>query len=938
MNSLSRPRRFRLLCLLLLASLISGAVAEARAAGGDEEPQEEETFASVNVRVDERGAARVRLLLAFRPDEAATLRQSLVESLGFPLEVDGEHGDFDEEEDAFWWSLDAHNDHAFKREGLASGRSIEMSPLVNALRPHGVRNLSLVVFFDAPPGNLHVTGANKVALPGLYGSSGRRRATEPQTYTALINMDEAAPPPVRFSWGYSPSDILVQLTPLYAFVLLPVLLTLWMSRSALKKKGAGPLAIWGSYFRYLYLLINAVWLIWLPVYSLANIGDMLSAGGGGGGDLFFEVIGLSLYFLPPLLVLYLCHLLSRKVYREVSGAEWSPREVMGKAILQNAASLMPLFFLILAVNMFAARSRYALLLLIVAIICWALFALFASKAFNLSAYAVTAGELRDRVFALAERAGVPLQQIYVLPDGAGQLTNAFARSDNAVLLTGSLLRHLSKREVDAIMAHEIGHLKEKHPQTLSRATVAVILISNLIVAAASTVVNLQRWSPALFSLSIAVALLVTRFLSRSNERHADSIAIDLTRDPEAFIKGLAKMSRLNLMPLHAGGGWTETLNTHPATMRRLEDVAGCGGISTERLKELLDSADEEAAAADRYIHEAAPDTASEKVFSSAFKSKNIFRISWAMLATVIAPPVLLALINARLQPRGVYAWAAFALGLGLTFALYLTVRNFAAFWGYDSLERRVRARLKGSGVKEATGHDHFVGFAPDAEPRLYENYLLWDAGILRLSAEGLCYLGEETRFSLRREQVVDIYLGDSQPLWLRQKHLYVRWRDDERGARGTFYLLAGEARSLLQARRKVRSLHRELRDWKERAAAYPADSEALSSLSSPGYGGVTGQPMRERFTRRTFLVSTFQLVCFTLVLSVGARLPLWGVGYALGIVVGTSVLDQLPRLWQHVSEKRSLRAAIPDSPADTLYSQAETPAAPPGGALAESKT
>jgi Zn-dependent protease with chaperone function len=904
MNTLSRPRRPKLLRLLLLSLLLAVVAAQARAAEGDEEMQDEKAFASINVRVDERGAAAVRLLLGFRPEDAAALRQSLAESMGFPLEVDSERGEFDEEEDAFWWSLDAHSDHAFRRQGLSSARRLDVTPLLNALRPLGVKNISLVLFFKDPPGNLRVTGANKVVIPDFDGSSTRRSAAQPETYTALISTSAPAPPPIQFSWGYGPRDIAIQLTPLYAFVLLPMLLTVWMSRSVLRRKEAGPSVVWGRYFRYLYLLINAVWLIWLPVYSLANIRDMLSTAGGSGPLL--ELTGLALYFLPPLVVLYLCHLLSRRVYAQV-----------------------PLFFLILALNMFAAKSRYAVLLMVLAVACWALFMRFASRAFNLSAYTVTAGELRDRVFALAARAGVALQQIYVLPEGQGQLTNAFARSDNAVLLTGSLLRHLSKREVDAIVAHELGHLKEKHPQTLGRVNVAVILIANLLVGTAAAVINLQRWSPALFSLSIVLALLITHFLSRSNERHADSIAINLTRDPEAFIRGLAKISRLNLMPLHAGGGWRESLDTHPATLRRLEDVAGCSGISTERLQELLNAPDDASAEEERYgVSPTA--TGDEKVFSSAFKSKYIFRISWTMLATVVAAPVLLALLVASLRPQGVYRWAAFALGLGLTFALYLVVRDFAAFWGYGSLERSVRAKLKRGGIDLGASNSHFVGFAPAAEPRLYENYLAWDAGVLQLSAERLCYSGEETRFALGRDEVVDIYLGDSQPLWMRQKHLYVRWRDRERGTGGTFYLLAGEARSLLEARRKVSSLYRELRDWHERAAAYPADAEQLQPLSSPGYGVVTGQPMRERFTRRTFLISTLQLACFTLVLSVGARLPLWGVGYALGIVIGVSVLDQLPKVFQHVSEKRRPQAA-------TLYSQPET-ATRPGGALVESET
>jgi Zn-dependent protease with chaperone function len=520
----------------------------------------------------------------------------------------------------------------------------------------------------------------------------------------------------------------------------------------LRMKEANPLTIWGRYFRYLYRLLNVIWLIWLPVYSWTNICEILSV--TGAHPLLIQLIGLILYFLPPLAVMYLCHLFSRKVYRQVRGTEWSPREVVGKAILSNAFSLMPFFFFLLALNMFAAKSPYAGLVVALAIVCWALFARLASKAFNLSAYAVTSGELRERFFALAERAGVRLRQIYVLPEGQGQMSNAFARSDNAVMLTASLLRHLSRREVDAIMAHEIGHLKEKHPQTAGRVTIITIVVANFVAASAASAIDLQRWTPAIFSLSIAAAMLVTHFFKRGNERHADAIAVNLTGDPEAFITGLARISRLNLMPLHSGG-WSESLDTHPATRHRLEDVARCGGISPQRLQELLDAP----AALEEERYNVAPlNEAEGKIFSTAFKSKYIFRISWAILAVVVGTPVLLALLAVRLQLQGSLKWAAFFCGLVITFGLYQLIRNFASFWGYASLEQRLRAKLQRSGFGEASRDGLFVGFAPAAEPHSYESYLFWDAGILRLTAEQLCYVGEETRFALRREQIVDIYL------------------------------------------------------------------------------------------------------------------------------------------------------------------------------------
>jgi hypothetical protein len=144
-------------------------------------------------------------------------------------------------------------------------------------------------------------------------------------------------------------------------------------------------------------------------------------------------------------------------------------------------------------------------------------------------------------------------------------------------------------------------------------------------------------------------------------------------------------------------------------------------------------------------------------------------------------------------------------------------------------------------------------------------------------------------------------------------------------------LLAAESRSLLNARRRVKALHHHLRNWLTREETYPVAVPPLSSLASPAYSVVTGQPLRGRFNHRSFLKNTFQLACFAFLLSVGARLSLWSIGYALGVVVGVCVLDQLPKLFRHVSKEKARQAAMDDG-------LTETRPLPARGAWVESET
>src|SRR5204863_10188817 len=65
-------------------------------------------------------------------------------------------------------------------------------------------------------------------------------------------------------------------------------------------------------------------------------------------------------------------------------------------------------------------------------------------------HSLTVGELRDRAFVMAEKAGVKLNQIYVYPMARWRLANAYASEGNDMLLTDWLLSHLTVQEVDAV--------------------------------------------------------------------------------------------------------------------------------------------------------------------------------------------------------------------------------------------------------------------------------------------------------------------------------------------------------------------------------------------------------------------------------------------------------------------------------------------------------
>ena len=843
-------------------------------------------YASLNMHIDRQGDARLSLWFPAKLDDPERVKRALAQSLGCELQFDEDENQLNVERaddaesttQASWFFSNGHCANAFPGEGLTSSGRIDFAPLIASLRTSMLQLLVVGIAFDADLPNLKLTGAKPVGTTAL------------NYYQTQFNVFGYEKSDLEFSWGYSRADVLWKLVPLAVFILIPALWTLWMGWSVLKMQDRTA-EIWGRYFHFLFRLLNVVWLVWLPVCSLSDFGQIIAMLVGRNYQLLGEISSLTYYFVPPLLVVYLCHFLSFRVYRRVRNSDWSAREVVSQAILANALSIMPLFFLLLAVNTFTSGTRYAGVFLILGFACWFVWGQLASKAFNRSMYAVTSGELRDRVFDLAERAGVKLKQIYVLPDAKAQMSNAFARSDNAVMLTGSLLKHLSKREVDGILAHEIGHLKEKHPQRSSWTMLIAVVVTNIVGMALASVIGFQNSTPVIISLGLAAAILALHFVSRSNERHADAIAVSLTGDPEAFISGLAKLSRLNLMPLHSGG-WGESLETHPRMMRRLSDIARLHAISDQRLTELTAKEIPES----RYsVSEG--QAAAGRIFSTERKKKISIRRALVFLATLVLMPVPIVWLLSRMQLGGLPLILSYLIGIFVSFGLAQLARNFVACWGYPFLERSLRSKLSGEGLDIAAQNGVVVGLSPAAETRMYEDHMFWDIGVLWLSDEKLYYLGEETRFALERSRIQDVYLGDSRAEWLPEKNLYIRLFDREGEPGNTFHLLSLNG-TVREGRRELTSLRDRIHKWMAHTKDFPDAPTSLQEIAEPRFPEVTSQLASNKFNLPLVLKASFQILCMSGVASFAIGLTFWSACYAAATVVFIVFFDELPKLFR----------------------------------------
>ena len=194
--------------------------------------------------------------------------------------------------------------------------------------------------------------------------------------------------------------------------------------------------------------------------------------------------------------------------------------------------------------------------------------------------ALTQGELFDSAQSIARRSGVLVKRVLVFTSPR-DLPSAFAqRNTGAILLSDRLLRLLSRRETEAVMAHEAAHFRPMQKIMVS----AVPFLGVFAILVGSFWPKARIATPFLPIL----ALLVWRALRRMQEYDADSNAVRSTGDPEALITALTRMSGASGMPLHWGPVAGLFLPHPPMTARfrlhRAESGNQVGSLGRDRLR------------------------------------------------------------------------------------------------------------------------------------------------------------------------------------------------------------------------------------------------------------------------------------------------------------------------------------------------------------------
>ena len=205
---------------------------------------------------------------------------------------------------------------------------------------------------------------------------------------------------------------------------------------------------------------------------------------------------------------------------------------------------------------------------------------------------------------LSQKVGLPMPKVYLIPTDS---PNAFATGRNpnhaSVAVTQGILGLLNDEELEGVLAHELGHVRNRD-----------ILISSIAATLAGAITylaSIAKWGMifggmrgerddrgggsglaaiVMIFLAPLAAMLIQLAVSRSREYGADDTGAHWTGNPYALANALAKIEAYSrqrpliaspstahlfiIAPFLGGMSFGNLFSTHPPTAKRIERLTG----------------------------------------------------------------------------------------------------------------------------------------------------------------------------------------------------------------------------------------------------------------------------------------------------------------------------------------------------------------------------
>ena len=209
-------------------------------------------------------------------------------------------------------------------------------------------------------------------------------------------------------------------------------------------------------------------------------------------------------------------------------------------------------------------------------------------------------DLYEMVAGLAQRAGIPMPRLYIIPDSS---PNAFATGRDprhaAVAVTKGILKLLSPQELKGVLGHELAHVLNRD--------ILISTIAATMAGAISMLAHMTQWAMifggrqddrdrggnhpiaaiATIILAPMAAMLIQMAISRSREYQADAAGARIHGNPLDLASALRKMAQESRrVPMDAEPSTAHLFIVNPLTAKGVMSLFLTHPPIQERIKRL----------------------------------------------------------------------------------------------------------------------------------------------------------------------------------------------------------------------------------------------------------------------------------------------------------------------------------------------------------------
>lgn len=201
--------------------------------------------------------------------------------------------------------------------------------------------------------------------------------------------------------------------------------------------------------------------------------------------------------------------------------------------------------------------------------------------------------LVDTVGQLAAKAGLPMPEVAIYEGAPNAFATGPSKSNSLVAVSTGLMQSMNRKQVEAVLAHEVAHIENGDMVTLTLiqgvVNTFVIFLSRVVAYAVDSFLRkgdeessgpgIGYWvSSIVFEILFGVlASIVVMYFSRQREYRADAGAAGLMGDRRPMIDALRALGHLQAGQLPkemaasgiAGGGMMALFSSHPPLESRI---------------------------------------------------------------------------------------------------------------------------------------------------------------------------------------------------------------------------------------------------------------------------------------------------------------------------------------------------------------------------------